>query len=164
VKDQSKMINIIGLLIIVSGFFLPYFIKAHVPSTYFFWLGGLLSFNKGAIIRGELRWAKWAQIGILVNVALVIGALTTDFLIGQGSITRIEYWLSMALYWLSSPATAIGQYIFPYPEIHQPNGSVCFKISYSRTAITAFFNVAIFAAILPLINGWASRTSRNLRQ
>jgi hypothetical protein len=155
------MINIIGLLIIVSGFFFPYFIKAHVPSTYFYWLGGLLSLNKGLIIGDEFRWAKWAQIGILINIALVIGMLAIDFLIGQGSITRFEYWLYKILYWMSCPADAIGQYIFPYPETHQPNGSVCFKISYSRTVITAFLNVAIFALILPLINGRSGRTERN---
>ncbi len=158
------MINIIGLLIIVSGFFLPYFIKAHVPSTYFFWLGGLLSLNKGLIIRGEFRWAKWAQIGILVNIVLVIGMLASDFLIGLGSITRFEYWISMVLYWISTPVDAIGQYIFPYPEIHQPSGAVCFKITYSRAVVTAFLNVALFAAIFPLVSGGYGRTKRNQTQ
>ncbi len=155
------MINIIGLLIIVSGFFLPYFIKVHVPSTYFFWLGGLLSFNKGLIIKDEFPWAKRAQIGILINIALV-GLFALDFSIVQGSISRFEYWLSMVIYWMSCPSDAIGQYIFPYPEVHQPDGSVCFEISYFRTVLTAFLNVAIYAAILPLIYGISGRTNRKL--
>jgi hypothetical protein len=145
------MINIAGLLILLTGFCLPYLIDLRLPSTYLFWLGGLLSLNKGIIIRGESGWAKWAQIGILINLALVIGVLATHFLIGEGSITKFEYWLSMILYWISSPASAIGQQIFPYPETRQLDGSVCFQISYSQTVITAFLNVATFASVLAVI-------------
>jgi hypothetical protein len=142
------MINIIGLIIIVAGFFLPYLIDVRLPSTYFFWIGGLLSLNKGIIIRGEFKWAKWAQAGILINIAAIVVLLGAHFLIGYGSITRFEYLISTILYWLSSPATSIGQQLFPYPEIHYPNGSIGFKISHSRTILTAFLNVAFFAFIL----------------
>lgn len=145
------MINIIGLLILVTGFFLPYLIDARLPSIYFFWLGGLLSLNKGMIIRSESRWPKWAQIGILSNIVLQIAMLVTSLAMGEGSITRFEYWLSMLLYWFSNPATAIGQQIFPYPETRQLDGSVCFQISYSRTVITAFLNVATFASLFAVI-------------
>jgi len=145
------MINIIGLLILILGFLWPYLIDVRLPSTSLFWLGGLLSLNKGIIIRGQWRWAKWAQIGILINIILVIGVLAAHFLIGERSITTFEYWLSVILYWISSPATAIGQQIFPYPETRQLDGSVCFYISYSRTIITAFLNVATFASVFAVI-------------
>jgi hypothetical protein len=141
------MINIIGLVILVAGFFVPYLSVANLSSTYFYWVGGLLSLNKGIIIRDDLKWAKWAQIGILINIATIVVLFLTHLLIGYGSITRFEYWISTLLYWLSNPVTAIGQQLFPYPETHNPDGSVCFQISFSRTVITAFLNVAIFAII-----------------
>lgn len=152
------MINIIGILIVISGFFVPHLISPYISSIYFFWLGGLLILQKGILIRGELKWAKWAQIGILINIAANVLMLVAHFLIGYGSITRFEDWISMVLYCLSSPATAIGQKIYPYPETHLPDGSVCFQISYSRTVITTFLNVAIFALLLVMIGTyWQKR-------
>jgi lysylphosphatidylglycerol synthetase-like protein (DUF2156 family) len=164
------MINIIGLLILIAGFCLPYLIDARLSPTFFFWLGGLLSLNKGIMIRGETRWAKWAQIGVMINIALVIGNLAKSFLIRGVSITTFEYWLSVIAYWTSNPATAIGQQIFPYPETHYPDGLVGFQISYLQSAITAFLDVAIFAIIFAVIGifwqkrKWKKQNSEHLNQ
>jgi|WetSurMetagenome_2_1015567.scaffolds.fasta_scaffold413553_2 hypothetical protein len=149
------MINIIGILIIVSGFFLPYHVDMLLPSP-FFWIGGLLSLNKGILIRGEYKWAKWAQIGILLHIAVNFLSIIINLLIGYGSITEFEYWLTMALYWISGPATLIGKQIFPYPEMHYPDGSVVVEISYHQTLITAFLNVVIFA-VIPVLVGTLRR-------
>jgi len=146
------MINIIGLLIIIIGFFIPFYNVAYpyVSSIYFFWLGGLLCLNKGILIRRNFRWAKWAQIGILIHIAVSIINLVPTFLI-EGFVSSFEFWLSQTLYWISSPATAIGQYMYPYPETPQLDGSVLIQISHIRSVITSFINVAIFALISSLI-------------
>jgi hypothetical protein len=157
------MINIIGFLILITGFCFPYLTHMRVPSTYFFWVGSLLSLNKGIIIRSRMKWAQAAQVGILINIAIAVMMALAYFSIGYGSITRLEEWIQTILYWASSPATAVGQKIFPYPETHS-NGRVYFYISHSRTVITAFLNVATFALTAALFSIlWQKRKSKKIR-
>ena len=139
------MINIIGLLLLVIGSFIPYLSEMRVPFLPFFWLGGLLFLNKGIIIKDKLKWHKWAQIGILIHIAVVTMSLLIFFSIGYGSITRFEYWLERVVNWVSSPVTAVLRQIFPYAETHYPSGAVSFQVSHLRSIIEAFFNVAAFA-------------------
>ena len=157
------MINIIGFLVLITGFCFPYLIHTRVPFTYFFWVGSLLSLNNGIIIRSRMKWAQAAQVGILINIAIVVMMTLAYFSIGYGSITRLEEWIQTILYWTSSPATAVGQNIFPFPETHS-NGRVYFYVSYSRTVITAFLDVATFALTAALFSIlWQKRKSKKIR-
>ena len=145
------MINIVGIVIVVSGFFAPYLSNGRLPSTVFFWIGGLLLLNKGVLIKSETTWTKWARIGIWTNIALSLMMLAIFYLTIDRSMTTMGHWLSMIPYWLSRPATALGQQIFPFTETHHPDGSVSFHMGFARTVIADFIDVALFALISVLI-------------
>ena len=141
------MINIVGLIILIAGFFAPYLSEGRLPPIIFFWLGGFMSLNKGLFIRREARWAKWARMGILTNIAvIIITTLVVDHLIGK-SLTKFGYWLTIILYRFSGPTNAVVEQIFPIPTTRLPDGSIGFQISYFRTVITSILTVATYASI-----------------
>ena len=145
------MINIVGIVILTSGFFAPYLSDGRFPSTVLFWIGGLLFLNKGVLIKQETKWTKWARIGILTNIAFFLIMLATYFITTDRSMTTLGSRLSMIVYWLSNPATVLGQQIFPFPETHQPDGSVSFQIGFARTVIAHFLDVIVFALVSVII-------------
>src|SRR5574337_1190224 len=116
------MINIVGIVILILGFFAPYLSSGRFPSTVLFWIGGLLFLTKDVLIKPETTWTKWARIGIWANIALFLIMLATFYLTIDKSMTTIGHWLSMIPYWFSKPATALGQQIFPFSETHHPDG------------------------------------------
>jgi hypothetical protein len=65
------MINIVGIVFLILGFLAPYITDGHLPSIVCFWIGGIIFFNKGLLIRLGTPWVKWARIGILTNIAIV---------------------------------------------------------------------------------------------
>ena len=139
------MINIVGIVILILGFIAPYISGGSLPSIVFFWIGSLMCFNKGLLIRPDTPWAKWARIGILTNIALSAMTFATFSLIVGVILTSFEYWLSRIPYWLSAPATVIGQELFPAHETHRSDGSVLIHIGYLRVVVEDFLNVVIFA-------------------
>jgi hypothetical protein len=145
------MINIVGIVIVVLGFFTPYLSDGRIPSTVLFWIGGLVFLNKGVLIKPETTWTKWARIGIWANIALFLMMLATFYLTIGRSMTSLGHWLSMIPYWISRPATALGQQIFPFPETHHPDGSVSFHMGFARTVIADFLDVALFALVSVVI-------------
>jgi len=145
------MINIVGMLIVASGFFAPYLSDGRIPSTVLFWTGGLVFLNKGILIKPETTWTKWARIGIWANIAFFLMMLATFYLTIGRSMTSLVYWLSMIPYWVSRPATALGQQMFPFPEIRHPDGSVTFHMGFARTVIADFLDVALFTLVTVVI-------------
>lgn len=145
------MINIVGIVIAASGFLAPYVSNGRFPSTVLFWIGGLLFLNKGFLIKSETAWTKWARIGIWANIALSLVMLATFYFTMNKSTTTIEHWLSMMPYWLSRSATALGQQIFPFSEMHHPDSSVSFHMGFARTVIADFIDVVIFAVVAVVI-------------
>jgi len=145
------MLNIVGIVIVASGFLAPYLSNGRIPSTVLFWMGGLVFLNKGVLIKPETTWTKWARIGIWANVALFLIMLSTFYLTIGRSMTTIGHWLSMIPYWLSRPATALGQQIFPSPETHHPDGSVSVHLGFARAVMEDFLDVALFALVSVLI-------------
>jgi hypothetical protein len=104
----------------------------------------MMLFNKGLLIRPEALWAKWARIGILTNVAIVAVMFVTFSLINGVIMSPFWFWLSRIPYWLSAPATAIGQQLFPALETHRSDGSVLIHLGYLRIVVEDFLNVVIF--------------------
>jgi hypothetical protein len=154
------MVNIVGIVIAASGFLVPYVSNGHFPSIVLFWIGGLLFFNKGVLIKFETIWAKWARIGIWANVALSLIMSATFYLTINKSMTTMGHWLSMIPYWLSRPATALGQQLFPFTETHHPDGSVSFHMGFARTVIADFFDVALFALVAVAIGSLRQKRIR----
>ncbi len=147
------MINIVGLVIAASGFLAPYVSNGRFPATVLFWIGGLLFFNKGILIKSEAIWTKWARIGILTNIALFIIMLATFYMIINRSMTTAAHLLSMLPYWLSRPATALSQQLFPVPVIHHPDGSVSSYMGFARTVVADFFDV-VFSVLIGVVIGF----------
>ncbi len=109
--------------------------------------------TKGSIIKPETAWAKWARIGILVNIVLSLITLAAFYFTINKSRTTTGLWLSRMPYWLSRPATALGQQLFPFSETHHLDGSVSFHIGVARTVIADFLDVVLFASVVVVI-GW----------
>jgi len=145
------MLNIVGIIIVASGFLAPYVSNGRFPPTVLFWIGGMLFLNKGVLIKPETTWTKWARVGIWANIALSLIMLATFYFTMNKSTTTIGHWLSMMPYWLSRPATALGQQIFPFSEIHHPDGSVSFHMGFARTVIADFLDVVIFPVVAVVI-------------
>jgi hypothetical protein len=141
------MINIVGIVIAVSGFFAPYLTDGRIPSTALFWIGGLVFLNKGILIKPETTWTKWARIGIWTNIALFLIMRATFYSSVGRSMSPMVGQLSMVPYWLARPATALGQQIFPFPETHYPDGSVSFHMGFARTVTADFLDVGLFAVV-----------------
>ncbi len=132
------MINIVGIVILIVGFMAPYISSGRLPSVVFYWIGGLMCFSKGLLVRTDTPWTKWARIGILTNIVLSIITFATFSLIVGVILTSFEQWLSRIPYWLSSPATVIGQELFPAHETHRSDGSVLIHIGYLRVVVEDF--------------------------
>jgi hypothetical protein len=145
------MINIVGIVIVASGFFAPYLTDGRIPSTALFWIGGLVFLNKGVLIKPETTWTKWARIGIWTNIALFLIMLATFYLTIGRSMTTIGHWFSMLPYWLARPATALGQQIFPISGTPHPDGSVSFHMGFARAVTADILDVGLFALVSVVI-------------
>jgi hypothetical protein len=155
------MINIAGIIILMAGFFAPYFSHGRLPSTVLFWIGGLMVFNSGKFIKPEATWAKWARLGIITNIALFAVMLGAFYITIDRSTSTFVHWLSMIPYWLSRPATALGQQIFPFPEIRHPDGSVTFHMGFLRTVIADFLDIATFAVAAVVVGLFRKRRQKS---
>lgn len=141
------MLNIVGIVITATGFLAPYLTNGRIPAILLFWIGGLVFLNKGIFIKPETTWTRWARIGIIANIAFFALMLGTFSVTVNRPTTAFVHWLSMIPYWLSRPATALGQQIFPFPEIRHPDGSVTIHMGFTRTVIADFLDIAIFVAV-----------------
>ncbi len=154
------MINIIGVVIIASGFLAPYVINGRFPSIILFWIGGLLLLNKGVLIKTATTWTKWARIGIGANIALFL-MIPIFYLTVNISMMTLGYWLTMVPFWFSRPATALSGLLFPVPGIHHPDGSVTFHTGFARAVIADFFDVVLFAVAAVVIGLIRQKRLRN---
>lgn len=152
------MINIIGIVIVASGLFAPYVSGGRLPSTLFFWIGGLLFLKKGIIIKSDTTWTKWARIGIWANIALFLSMLATFYLTVGREMNTLGHWFSMLPYRIARPATALGQQLFPSSATHHPDGSVSIHMAFTRTVITDFLDIVLFATTAVVLGMfWAQR-------
>lgn len=143
--------NILGIVIVALGFFVPYVTSGRFPSTVLFWIGGLLFLSKGVLIKPQTSWVKWARNGIWANIALFLIMLATFYLTVGRSMTKLIYWFSMLPYWLARPATALGQQLFPSPKTHLPDGSVLIHTGFLRTVMADFLDVLLFVLVAIVI-------------
>jgi len=145
------MINIVGIIFLILGFLAPYITNGHLPSIVCFWIGGMMFFNKGLLIHPETSLVKWVRIGILANVAIVAVMFVTFSLINGVIMSSFLFLLSRIPYWLSAPATAIGQQLFPALETPRSDGSVLIHLGYLRIVVEDFLNVVIFVSAFAVI-------------
>jgi hypothetical protein len=137
------VINIIGILIIILGFFSLSISDGELLPTYFFWPGFLLLLWPNKYTQKFSELVKWARIGIIIHlIGNSLGIFCYYFLFD--TLLFQSYFGFVSFIFLNSllnPASSMIDYFFPYPQIELPDGSGEFFISYFRTIITGFFNV-----------------------
>jgi hypothetical protein len=141
------VINIVSIMILILGVFAPHITNGRLPALFLFWIGGMMCFSSGLLVKPGAAWAKWTRLGILTNVACFVLMLAIFYITIERPMTRFEQWLTMIPYWLAKPATALGQQLFPYPEIQKADGSLIFHMGFSRTVFADLLDVGLFAAI-----------------
>jgi hypothetical protein len=160
-KRYKNMINIIGVVIIASGFLAPYVSNGRFSPIILFWIGGLLLLNKGVLIKTATTWTKWARIGIVAHIALILIMIPIFYLTVNVSMMKLGYWLTMVPFWLSRPATALSPLLSPVPGIHHSDGSVTFHMGFARAVIADFLDVVLFALAAVVIGLIRQKRLRN---
>ena len=103
--------------------------------------------SSGVIIKPGLSWARWARLGVVANILFVALMLSVFYATADRPMSKLQQRLTMMPYWVAKPVTAAGQYLFPYKEIHNADGSIAFRMSFIRTSFVDFLDIAMFAFV-----------------
>jgi len=148
------MNNIIGILIIVLGFFSPFLTKGRVPPALFFWAGFLFLLKKPIrYLPIKATWASWGRIGLLINVVASLFVILCTHIVVSTDLSHsyLAGILLKALYWIVAPIKQLFAILIPYPRFDLANGSVGFQISFSRGVLTDFFDIFIYVILAAII-------------
>lgn len=141
------MINIVGFLIIIFAFFVPFISGGKVPSILIFWIGFFFLLLPNKNFPKASEWLKWARMGLLLNVLGTLFLFLFGELVVNTSSLSSSYFAQIILSvssWIFQPVSRLFEVVFPYKQVRMPNGSVLSYISFLRGVITDFFNVLIF--------------------
>jgi len=144
------MINWVGLVVILLGFFAPYIGNGWLPPTYLFWLGFLLLLWPSKYFSKVALWLKWARIGLLLDVAVTLLSYLFLTVVLKIPLLAGNYFINILLRvisWVSAPVNSIVKLFLPPYRIHMPDGSVQFTISFIGVSIISFLDVLIFILI-----------------
>jgi len=165
------MINLLGALVIIFGFFSPFLIPLPtgrtILSTVLLCIGFLLLLKANRKLTKVSVWLKWARIGVLVNILgfllfllITILVLNTSF-----SDTNFGHMLLVGTRWIFMPITSVSQIFFPYYEqIKMSDGSIGTKISFLRWTLTSFFNVLLYIVFAVIIGKLISTKRERFQQ
>ncbi len=153
------MINLGGFLIVICSFFVPFWSRGKVPSTFFFWLGFFLLLWPTKRFPNASTWLKWARIGLLINV---IGNLFTFFLgyflintsFADSSLADLFF---LGISWILNPIGGILDLLFPSNQVTMPDRSVHSAVSFLRATLTSFFDILVYIGIGFAIGEFSSR-------
>ena len=123
---MNWMINIIGVILIILGFLIPFFIHEYIFSIWFFWLGFLFVFNPGFYIKQSMKWPRWARICVLCNALITLIAVVYFNLPIIFNTTKRTYNITvyMIMDWVSSPIESLFRLFIPYPHVTKPDGAI----------------------------------------
>ncbi len=66
------MMNIVGFIIILFGFFAPFVSNGLLDSVWFFWIGFFLFLHPVKYIKVSAKNLKWARKGLLANMIVIL--------------------------------------------------------------------------------------------
>jgi hypothetical protein len=154
------MNNIIGILIVVLGFFSPFLSKGRVPPALFFWTGFLFLLRPIRYLPIKATWANWGRIGLLINVAASLFVILCTHIVESTDLSHsyLAGKLLTAFYWIAAPIEQLFALLIPYPRFDLANGSVGFQISFTRGVLTDFFDIFSYVFLAVVIgNSFYSR-------
>jgi hypothetical protein len=139
------MVNIVGLFIIILGFFSPFLSKGTLSSLLFFWLGFLLVLWPNRYLSKFSTWLKWARVGVLINI---IGNLSFEFcLMLLRYNINLDYRLCIVSSWVFSPVKKLSEIIFPYKQVYVSGKGIGLVIPHFRVSLTSFLDIIIYIVI-----------------
>jgi len=138
------MIHIIGLLVIIAGFFTHYLIKFFAPSIFFFWVGFFLLLRPNRYLSSFGTWLNDARIGLLANLVVNLASLLYGYFFTYFSIRIFLGDLGWFLSRIASPIGTLYNLFFPVAHIKLADGTIMFTVTYLRSALTSFFDVVIY--------------------
>ena len=152
------IVNIIGILIVIFGFFSPYlfpvldasiYLHSYGHSVYFLWLGFLLILHPSPRFHKYKPHLNWGRLGILLNMFLFFSShFIYSIILFQKSIYEgINITLMLLLKKLANPVRALFDAIIAVPSTTCSNGSVEFSYSFIRASFTDFFNILFFVTL-----------------
>ena len=151
------MINLIGILIVILGFFAPFILtdyrntflyRGYGPAIYFFWIGFFLILNPLEKYGLKKEYAKWGRIAIIANIALYWTHFAyAHILINLNIMEGFNITLILLLKKICNPIRAIFDAIISVPAKTLDNGAIQFTYSYVRAMITDFFNILLFIIV-----------------
>jgi hypothetical protein len=142
------MKNIIGLIIILFGFFAPFVSNGVLASFWFFWIGFFLLLNPVKYIKISAKSLKWARKGLLANmiVCLIMTFFFYLLMINMKPVS-LSIFLSNVfsiLGWIGNPVRELCDLIFPSSITEMPDGSVVWEVSFMRSVVTTFFDILVY--------------------
>ena len=151
------IVNIIGILIVIFGFFSPYlftvldasiYLHSYGHSVYFLWLGFLLMLHPSPRFHKYKPYLNWGRLGILLNMFLFFSYFIYSIILFQKSIYEgINITLMLLLKKLANPIRSIFDAIMAVPSTTFSDGSVQYSYSFIRASFTDFFNIIFFITL-----------------
>lgn len=143
------MVNILGLLIIIFGFFAPFLTRVSSLSTIFFWVGFLFLLRPDKLSPLTESGLEGARIALLAHILGRVFFILYGLLLVEPSqpVTYAEYLAIRVLGWVVNPASSLYDFVFPIPLIDLPGGSVGGYVSYTRATVTGFFDIVAYVSV-----------------
>lgn len=149
-------LKIIGLLIIIIGFAVPYILRLLLPtflygavaSSLFFWVGILFILSPLPDDHQYNPYLKWARCAIWLNISLTLALVLYFYIMMYFDIRRgvgVETFLFLDL--LANPVETIFNRLVPLPNMQQADGTILITHSVIRTIITTFTNLVLYLSI-----------------
>lgn len=143
------MINLLGFLIILLGFFAPALSGGNIPSIFIFWIGFLLLLLPNKYLSKFSFWLKWARVGVVLNIIGVFLIFLFVKLITNTSLSA-KYSLGILLSganWIVNPVSMLFKRLQPSPVMKMADGSIQLSINFYTAAVTDFFDILVYIVL-----------------
>ncbi len=142
------MVHIVGLILIIAGFFAHYLVKFYTPSIFFFWVGFFLLLRPSRYLSSLGTWLNDARIGLLANLLVNLVSLLYVYFLAYFSIHSIFLGdLEWFLLQIAKPIGTLYNLFFPPAHIELPGGTILLTVTYLRSALISFFDVAVYIVV-----------------
>jgi len=164
------MVNLLGVVIIICGFLIPYFLTLPagrtIPPIIFFYVGFFLLFKPNKYLKISSSWAKYARIGVFMHIVSFLLLIFISLLVVNTSLSSIKfgYLLSIGMSWISKPMTQISEVLFPTEWIKMPDGSYAGTINFFRYNVTGFLDILFYIVVAICIGKWISIKQKRVQQ
>jgi len=142
------MIQFIGILILLLGFFIQPLSRETVPAQIVFWIGFYLILRFGKVAARYPVISRFALIGLTVHIAAVlILVLIGKFIMYPGTPHHAVWDFIMTQGdWVAYPFTRVFMLSFPYEAIDFPNRSIDLIQVLAGSSVMSFLDTLVYVA------------------